>query len=204
MTHALCESAHCSSPVAAGFGLCAECRQAVRRDLRALPELYDDCERRLASTSQGIIQRIRGTKPVGFSLNEAAMRARSNILDILSLWCALVVHERRVTGPSTRTAEALAAFLDRHLAWLAGHAAAGDFATEMRELAGTARDAASRDTRNSRRLGTCGRQDCGHIVYVSDAEDGHRPQVGCTAGHLWQPHEWISLSRCMRQAERAA
>ena len=135
MSHTLCESRDCARHTAAGFSLCAECRQAVRRDLRGLPALYRDCEVRLASTPQGIVQRISRTKPLGISLNEAAMRARSDILDILSSWCTLVVDERRVTGPGARTAPCLAAFLDRNLHWLARHAAAGDFATEVHELA---------------------------------------------------------------------
>ena len=200
MTHTLCESPDCSRHVAAGFGLCAECRQTMRRELRALPELYRDCEERLASTPQGIIERISRTRPLGVSLNEAAMSARSDILDILSSWCAYTAHEREVTGPSTRTVDDLAAFLGRHVDWLASQAAAGDFATEIRELASAARNVADHKMRDSRQLGPCGRQGCGHVVYVSNVEDDPSHQVRCTAGHVWQPHEWLLLSQGMQRA----
>jgi hypothetical protein len=135
---------------------------------------------------------------VGISLDQAALTMRSDILDVLSSWCALVVQERGVPGPRRRTAHDLAAFLGRQLPWLAGHTAAGDFTTEVCQLAGSARQAAEHGTPRPRPLGPCDRPGCASTVYLHGLGTDSRGRVGCASGHVWQPHEWLWLSRRMQ------
>jgi hypothetical protein len=139
---------------------------------------------------------------VGISLNEVAVRVRSDILDVLSSWCTLVVQERAVPGPGRRTAEDLAVFLDRQLPWLAGHPAVGDFTAEVRELAAAARQVVDPPASQPRPLGPCGRPGCSSTVYLHPLGNDRRGRVGCASGHVWQPHEWLSMSR--RMQHRAA
>jgi|GEM_PF-5830577 len=204
MTHGLCGSPDCSHRAAAGFGLCTGCGRAARRDLRALPGLYLDCADHLVSTARGIVRQVGRSRPAGISLNDAAVSARADIVEVLSSWCALVTNEGGVAAPGTRAPADLVGFLDRHFGWLATHAAAGDFAAEVRELAAAARKVADPDTIGSRQLGLCGRTGCGRTVYLTTGGEGREHQVRCTGGHVWQPHEWMSLSRRSPQPERVA
>jgi hypothetical protein len=197
-----CESPNCSRTVSAGARICADCRRVVHRYLQSLPGLYDACEERLVHTPQGGVERVRSTRAVGISLNEVALAVRSDILDVLSSWCTLVVQERAVPGPRRRTAEDLAVFLDRQMPWLAGHPAVGDFTAEVRELAAAARQAVDQGTSQPRPLGPCGRPGCSSTVYLHRLGNDRQGRVGCASGHVWQPHEWLSLSR--RMQHRAA
>jgi hypothetical protein len=200
MNHASCESNDCSHNVAGGFRLCVDHRRALVRQLRTLPGLYRDCGERLTNSPQGMTLRVTTSRPVGISLNEAAMGVRSDMLDVLGSWCALVVQERGAAAPSTRTVEDLVLFLHRHLVWLTGHPAVGDLVTEVRELALAATEVADDRTRRSRQLGPCGRPGCARVVSETKGVDGRGHQVRCAAGHVWLPHEWLSLSVRMRQA----
>jgi hypothetical protein len=194
-----CASMNCSRTVSTGSGICAHCRRAVHRELRSLPDLYDDSGGRLVGTPQGVVERVRSTRAAGISLNEAALRIRSDILDVLSSWCTLVVQERGVAGPRRRTAEDLAVFLDRQLPWLAGHPAVGDFTAEVRELATAARQVVDHGASQPRPLGPCDRPGCSSIVYLTRLGDDRRGRVRCASGHVWQPHEWLLLSRRMQR-----
>jgi hypothetical protein len=201
MTVGLCEFPDCSRDVAAGFRLCAGCRRAVRTDVRVLPGLYRDCEARLTRGPQGTVERFRSSRTFGISLNESAVTVRSDIVEILSSWCVLVIQNRGVAGPGTRTPAALCAFLEAHLEWLAGHDAAADFGTEVRDLVKAARAVAEHDSWDSRSIGRCARAGCAQTVYVRTGPDGAGRQVRCAKGHVWLPHEWLLLSR---EGERAA
>ncbi|WP_432839319.1 hypothetical protein [Dactylosporangium sp. CA-092794] len=172
-----------------------------------LPGLYRDCEENLVRTRQGIAERVRTSGAPGIVLNESAVRVRSDIADVLSSWCALVVQERRpARRPRSRAAADLTAFLDPHVDWLARHPAAGDFAAEVHALTAVARRVSDRTDQDPRTLGRCDRQGCGSSVHLYDGADGTARQARCTAGHVWQPHEWLRLSRgnAARDAERAA
>jgi hypothetical protein len=204
MTDKVCESPDCPGNVSAGFRLCVECRREVRRELRALPGLYRDCAWKLSNTPQGMVPRISRTRPVGISLNEAAVRVRADVLDILSAWCALVVSERGVAGPADRAVDELAAFLDRNLVWLAAHPAAGDLAAELHGLTEAACDVADNASGETRTLGRCDRSGCGQTVFMTRTPEGGGHRVRCAAGHAWQPHEWLLLSRRMATVEVAA
>ncbi|WP_055477905.1 hypothetical protein [Sphaerimonospora mesophila] len=195
----LCESPDCSHRPATGFRLCAECREAVRGELRSLPGLHRECALRLVDVPDGIAQRVTWTRQPGLDLNEAVVEVRSDIIGVLSSWCGLVAQERGVAAPGPRSADVLAAFLDGHLAWLARHPAARDFAAEIRRLAEKARAAIERGSGRPRPLGPCDRPECGQIVYAARLSDGRR-QVRCDGGHVWQPHEWLSLSLRIDQA----
>lgn len=199
----LCESPGCAGPVATGQRLCPGCERTAREELLRLPGLYGECEAALVPVPTGPAQRITRTRAVGLNLNEAAVNARSDILDILSSWSAMVAHQRRVTPPA-RVVERLVAFLDGHFDWLSRHEAAADFAAEIHDLAARARAAIERAPA-ARPLGPCGRKGCGEVVSVIRRGDG-RDEVRCGAGHVWRSHEWLALSLRMRRAagERVA
>ena len=131
------------------------------------------------------------------------MSVRTDILDILSSWCKLVADERAIPAPGARDARELAVFLDGHVNFLVRHAAVGDFAAEVRELAKTARAVVENTGGDPRQLGPCDREGCGHMVYVTNLDSGGH-KVRCAAGHVWPPREWLALSLRMRQGERVA
>lgn len=121
MTRMRCYLTGCTKAVPAGFRLCGSCRQAVRRELDALPGLYYEFASVLSSAPRDVLQ-----------------RTCTDIIDILTAWCTLVGTERS-TLVAGATIEELTGFLTQHADWLAGHLAAGDFASEIFELAELAR-----------------------------------------------------------------
>ncbi|GII54399.1 hypothetical protein Pth03_27880 [Planotetraspora thailandica] len=193
----LCHGSLCNRRVSPGFRLCQECRQALRTGLCSLPGLFRECERRLAYLPCSSTQRVSGTGPKGIALNEAAMNARAKIADVLSSWCALVAAQKQVAGPGVVGVSDLAAFLERHLDWLAAHPAVGEFVAEIAQLVETGQAVIEPGRARPRALGPCDRTGCGHTVYLR-YDDG--AQVRCTAGHSWLPHEWLALSLHIRQA----
>ncbi|GAA3850247.1 hypothetical protein GCM10022243_15130 [Saccharothrix violaceirubra] len=136
-----CETPVCAHRTGAGFHLCGQCRQVLARELLSLPALHRECG--------------------AWHDDARTTRVRADVDDILASWCSLVVCERGVVGPATGEVEDLAVFLDVNLAWLAGHAAAADFAVEVRELV----EAAGRPV-----------TDCGHATCAPDR---------CEAGQEW-------------------
>ncbi|MYS24564.1 MULTISPECIES: hypothetical protein [unclassified Streptomyces] len=76
---------------------------------------------------------MTGTARPGIPLNGPAVEARAAIRGTLASWADLIVEGRTVRLP-LRTVPALAAFLRRHLSWLAVHPAAEDAASEIDAL----------------------------------------------------------------------
>jgi hypothetical protein len=183
-------------------------------DLAEMPALYDECESALEYSKNNEAGRVKGWRPNGIRLNEAASSARSAMVGVLASWCDLVVDQRgqRAQGtsgrgvprPRQRDVSHMSAFLCAHLTWLTSHAAAAEFATEIGDVAAAARRAASPDQRARSALGPCAEPGCEGIVYAIKTIGSERDhQVRCEAGHVWQPHQWMLLGRWIEQRRSA-
>lgn len=109
--------------------LCVPCQERLDRQLALLPRVYGELEVVLVA-AQDPGDRLSGTDRPGIPLNGPAVEARAAIRDTLTSWADLMVEGRTVRLP-LRTVPALAAFLRRHLGWLAVHPAADDAANDI-------------------------------------------------------------------------
>jgi len=109
--------------------LCVPCQERLDRQLALLPRVYGELEVALV-TAPNSGDRVTGTARPGIPLNGPAVEARAAIRGSLASWADLIVEGRTVRLP-LRTVPALAAFLRRHLGWLAVHPAADDIAAEI-------------------------------------------------------------------------
>jgi hypothetical protein len=186
-------------------GLCRNCIDKVRRDLTILPALYEECGDRLMPVQRNwVTEKVTGSRSQAIPFDTVAAEARSEIMETLASWSALVVSERRMVRVPRRTAAALASFLLRHLDWLTKHFAAADFVDEVSKAAHTARSIeAGRPT--GFEVGPCVHPGCDSTIHALIREDGSSmtTQVRCTAGHTWQTHEWLLLANQMGPAHSA-
>ncbi|HEY5836057.1 hypothetical protein [Streptomyces sp.] len=187
---------------APGLRLCTTCYHDLKANLIELPEIYDDCESVLHPRRNPTLQRVSGSRQsTGIRLDEAAITARSSIIGFLASWAALVADERPVNKPAHRSPGTLADFLLAHLNWLLAHPTAADFAEEISEITHHARRSAYTQPALRMDLGQCIHTDCNAAMTTAPStRDGRRTrEVSCTAGHSWQPHQWLLLSRQIQQ-----
>ena len=109
--------------------LCAPCQERLDRQLALLPRVYGELEVALVPAPDSG-DRETGIARPGIPLNGPAVEARAAVRGTLASWADLVVEGRTVRLP-LRTVPALAAFLRRHLGWLAAHPAVEDAAVEI-------------------------------------------------------------------------
>jgi hypothetical protein len=109
--------------------LCVPCQERLDRQLALLPRVYGELEAALVPAPHSG-DRETGTDRPGIPLNGPAVEARAAVRGTLTSWADLLVEGRTVRLP-LRTVPALAAFLRRHLGWLAVHPAAEDAAAEI-------------------------------------------------------------------------
>ncbi|HWE88568.1 MAG TPA: hypothetical protein VG317_03775 [Pseudonocardiaceae bacterium] len=193
----LCPAPRCRSRSSApGNLLCRSCRAGLAADLAGLPGRYDDCAHALSAHRSWSNDRVRGGRPAGIRLNEAAVTARARIVSVLSSWCGLVAAERRIAGPDRLEVPLLAGFLSRHLGWLAGHPAAGDLVAEITELRGAADGVREPDPTIRISLGPCPRPGCAAAVRgtMHPGRDERPTRVCCAAGHVVPPSQWLLLA----------
>lgn len=215
MTSALCVGHKCGNvphgtrprrTAAPGLRLCTTCYHDLKASLIELPGIYDDCESALHPRRNPTLQRVSGSRQSpGIRLDEGAITARSGIVGFLASWSALVADERSVHRPPHRSPDALADFLLTHLNWLLAHATAADFAAEIAELTRHARRSAYTQPALRIDLGQCIHADCNAAMTTSPSacDDRRTREVSCSAGHSWQPHQWLLLSRQIQQTRHA-
>jgi len=109
--------------------LCVSCQERLDRQLALLPRVYGELEVALVPAPDSG-DRETGIARPGIPLNGPAVEARAAVRGTLASWADLLVEGRTVRLP-LRTVPALAAFLRRHLGWLAAHPAAEDAASEI-------------------------------------------------------------------------
>jgi hypothetical protein len=190
---------------APGLRLCTACHHELKASLIELPKIYDDCEPALHFQHSPTVQRVSGShQTTGILLDEESIATRSGILSFLASWSALVADERAVARPTRRQPTDLASFLIVHLDWVLAHAAAADFAAEVARI--TRHACRSTYTRPSLRvdLGLCVYDDCNAALTMAPpTREGRQTfEVRCTAGHSWQPRQWLQLSRQIQQTDR--
>jgi len=112
--------------------LCVPCQERLDRQLALLPRVYGELEVALVPAPDSG-DRVTGNDRPGIPLNGPAVEARAAIRGTLASWADLIVEGRTVRLP-LRTVPALAAFLRRHLGWLAVHPAADEAAAEIDTL----------------------------------------------------------------------
>lgn len=208
----LCRSASCRSArdektregpggVIEGGTLCAACRDCLEHDLRNLPALYSDCDRKTDPDVVRVIRKTPRKSAATDSISPAAAEIRSTIRTVLASWAGLVAEERGLEPPA-RDIPALAQFLCRHAAWLARHPAAGDMVDEVRELTRTAHTIAYPNKTRQVHIGSCPDGDCdGELVaYIRPHGDVLPSEIICTnsPGHSWPVTWWAKLARQIR------
>ncbi len=191
-----------------GSGLCPTCKERLAGDLRQLPELYHACGQLLGGSSgpRGLHERTSGGPLPGMPFNTAAAEARTAIISVLGSWAGLVADAREVTPPS-RTVEALATFLSRHVDWLTAHSAAGDVSAEVARLVRNASRVATPTTHRRVPVGSCPEPGCeGTLNAPIRIDTPDSPiEIRCSAdpAHNWAEREWTRLSRRMRRSTSA-
>ncbi|GHF10249.1 hypothetical protein GCM10017776_29990 [Streptomyces griseoluteus] len=188
---------------ARGSRLCPVCRDRLMGELRQLPALYEECGRRLSGTDQPRERTSGGPLP-GMPFNTAASEARSEILGVLRSWAGVVVDARR-SGTARDRVPVLAAFLSRHVEWLAAHAAAADVCEEVAGLVRRTRRVIDPEPLSRVAIGACVETACsGELTAMVRPRQAHRPaEIVCSAdpAHRWPGHEWLRLSRRLAQEE---
>lgn len=188
-----------------GLRLCRDCLDRTRKNLTALPGLYEECAYAIASARRDSVrEKVSGSQTPHNPLNEAAVEARTRIRSVLASWARVVVRERRLTAQRSDV-QNVARFLTVHLDWLASRPVAADAVAEIDGLVGRALsviDAGSSVRRIE--IGECIEPGCGGTLVARVQVRGEGPpEVGCDEGeHVWWPHQWLLLRRSVEQAVR--
>lgn len=189
-----------------GLRLCRDCLDRTRKNLTALPALYEECAGAIMpETRDGVREKVSRSRQPHTPLGEAALEARTRIRSVLASWARLVIHERRLAARPGDVGD-VARFLTVHLDWLAARPVAVDVVTEVDELVARALNVidTSSDVRRIE-IGECVEPGCGGtlVARVRVRGDGP-PEIGCDAGeHVWWPHQWLLLQRSVEQALQA-
>ncbi|MGW0885333.1 hypothetical protein [Streptomyces sp. NPDC002671] len=134
----------------------------------------------------------------------SVLDARHNILAVLEAWSGYVVEKLGKAAP-TRSVPHLAHFLLLNLEWLAAQPPAADLADEIdslgQELLRTIDPGPSelhvviRD---------CVVDDCTGTISTSSQSIGSagKSSIGCSSGHIWEMHEWITLRPLMESQRK--
>lgn len=172
-------------------------RDKLAGDLAELPEWHERCAEVLDDRQYHFGERTSGRARGGIRLNEAAVAIRSDIVEVLTSWCRLIVEELHVPGPRKRDVWTLTEFLTAHIDWLSAHPDAGDFTAKLAELRASACEVVGRIRRTNAELGQCAWPACGRPLQLvrSTADDPAPCQVSCAAGHVWRPEQWLLLAR---------
>jgi hypothetical protein len=187
-----------------GVKICVLCRDKLSNDLLGLPKLYDGCEDALTFEKRGMTPRVSGWRPTGISLDETAMRVRSDMIGVLSSWAVMIVEELDAKSPNLAGIWQLSTFLMIHFDWLLNHPAAADFAEEITDLTKAAHDVIQPEPGVKLDIGPCTHPGCGHTVCATiHGEQEFSPsQVSCDAGHVLRPDQWLLHTRRIRRAKR--
>ena len=120
MSKVLCPMPHDEpSEAAPGLRLCRGCVRRLRRDIPQHPVLHDELGRRMANLGASNSGRVSGTKDPQINLDPRIVKARDNIVHDLHGWARIVMEERGLTGPDDDRPRVVAAWLERHVDWLA-------------------------------------------------------------------------------------
>jgi hypothetical protein len=199
------ERHRCAAPLP-GLRLCRDCLTRTRKNLASLPGLYEECAHAMGPAPRhGVSEKVSGSKTPHNPLNEAAVEARTRVRSVLASWTRLVIDERGLTARRGEVGQ-LARFLALHLEWLAARPAAADLVGQIDELVAGVLGAVDAGAAVRRiEIGECIEPGCGGTLVARVQASGEGPpEVGCDAGrHVWWPHQWLLLQRCVEQARQA-
>ena len=190
--------------------LCENCRLDTSDRLKALPVMYDELTLMLFRTAQRPADdgpRARATESP--TPNLVGMHLRDQFA-VLPSWRNALLDAMRRPGPvvtgdlGIRVVEA-AQVLREHLAWAAKEwPAAGDFATEVRDLFNGIRTVAG-EPELAARMGPCPTQvdgkPCGAPLLLPDRESVVRCQW---CGATYPPGVWLTLRQAQNEMARAS
>ncbi|BBC36678.1 uncharacterized protein SGFS_079720 [Streptomyces graminofaciens] len=188
-------------PAAPGSRLCGSCGRALAADLAALPALHHESEQQLVLPArQAGLARVTGHRPDAPPVSDAALEARHDAVVRLASWARLVLDESAdaATGaPPGRTVPELAAFLHRHVGFLAAHPAAGPAADEIAQVATALRLVVSPPKPELVPLGRCVEPGCDAEVSLPGRGGDDLVLRGpmCGAGHVLTPRQWLLLNQ---------
>jgi hypothetical protein len=161
--------------------LCKSHRRRLEHDLRDLPRLHAELGDALTpGTVTNGSGRVSGSSSAPLPINPAVADWRDQIRHDLVWWAIYVADERGIGLPIDRVPD-IAAWLGRHVEWIAGHrVAAVECPPVMRELVGRARGLLSPDGRKRIQIGACHDSveegPCGGTIWATcRAEDDPRP-----------------------------
>jgi hypothetical protein len=191
---------------ASGSLLCRPCIEQVEGTLRTLPGLYQESLHHIAPLSRRMNQtRVSGSRSKDH-LNMSALDARRDIVAILESWSEFVVDELGEAAPPRRSVPQLTRMLLLNVQWLAAQPPAADFADEIEDLKAELLrtiDPGPGDAAASGRA--CVVPDCGGVISTSPrGAGGAAGTIGCSRGHSWQRHEWITLRPLVERERKAA
>jgi hypothetical protein len=229
-----CDGTRCRGCVprqtAPGKTLCRECTRQLGRDIPAVAALDRELLERLTGTSAGGEGGKTSNPPGSRQPDDRPLWARAEIRNALASWTRIVCEERNVATPARLTVRerplgftgpmpvirvpddstiGLAAFLVRHLDWLAGHNAADELADTFAELAhGRARRIAYPSGARVVEIAPCpclvGADRCeGVIKAIVRPTDALLPtELVCDVDdtHRWSSTQWTRLRRQLRAA----
>jgi hypothetical protein len=191
---------------ASGSLLCGPCIEQVETHLRALPALYQESLHHIAPLSRRMsTTRVSGSRSKDH-LNMSALDARRDIVAILESWSEFVVDELGKAAPS-RSVPQLARMLLLNVRWLTAQPPAADFADEIEDL--RAELLRTIDPGPGERGGVnrrCVVPGCPGVIDTGGraAGVGAGGSIGCSSGHAWDMHEWITLRPLVAREWKAA
>ncbi|WP_433576162.1 hypothetical protein [Nocardia brasiliensis] len=214
MSEALCENPTCrsavaietlrSTPPADDVRVCPDCLSRFFETLRQLPVLYARCGELLQGERNRRMAPARGGLRQGIVLKDALVEARTEVLALAASWAAMVVDEARPPRRPRRDITTLVDFLLQYGDWLAVHPAIVDAMDEFAEVHALAQQVID-PVPNQIEVGHCDRPGCHQKVYAQLATAGPGDSlVRCSAGHSWQPHQWLALQRRVSRPQRHA
>lgn len=194
------------SAAAVGSLLCGPCVRQTERHLGELPGLHRECLHQASPTA-------RRSNPTKVSasrnldhLDISVLDTRQHMFSLLESWSGTVVEKLGVSAPA-RSVPQVARFLTAHLGWLAAQPAAADFADEIEGLVAELRQIIDPEaSEHYTFVEECVLDGCGGTITASlrpgDSVPGRR--IACTAGHVWEAHEWLRLGHLMARQRKGS
>jgi hypothetical protein len=190
---------------ASGSLLCEPCIEQVEGNLRTLPGLYQESLHHIAPLSRRMnLTRVSGSRSKDH-LNMSALDARRDIVAILESWSEFVVDELGKAAPS-RSVPQLTRMLLMNVQWLTAQPPAADFADEIADLKAELLRTIDPGPGDGAVAGrACVIPDCDGVISTSPrGAGGAASTIGCSQGHSWQMHEWITLRPLVEQERKVA
>lgn len=203
MSSQICVLAHRQDPerqrrAADGLYVCHGCRIRLERELGDLPGLDIDLIR-AHSLSGPPKERVKGGEvEAQMPIKANIVELRSQLLASIASWARVVCEERDVSTPDL-TVPAIAAFLLRHVDWIAAQPFVDEYDHEIHSLRRQAFSKAFPTGRRQFPLGDCVEPECpGTLIAVVNDIDTLLPEeITCdySPDHRWPSSKWRELGK---------